>query len=361
MDAGMLALLGKTTALMEHLGFLWVVQTGMELNLWAELERDGSIDDLMALHPGWDKILLDHWLEQAYCQDLLIKNNGYFRVTKLGKAINKYRNSGLEALYKELVSHWGIEFAELPQLITNQKEKLAFGSDMEEELISKASLASEPFVWPFLRSKCQREKWQKVLDLGCGEGLYLNKLACEFPLLHGVGLEMNPVVASRAQERAKETGGRIHILCEDILSLRNLHDRKQQENELLADAERLLDESGTFDLCLLNNSIYYFTPEQRIQLLESIKGLLTPGGQVGILTAVRKGEPIRVFRTHVPQNLMSFFLACHQGFQGLPTEQEILTLLQQTGYTDVNISVMPLGTSHYFFAKCSHECSEMSR
>ena len=358
MNAGMLALLGKTTALMEYLGFLWVVQTGLELNLWAELESEGSLDDLMALHPDWDKILLDHWLEQAYCQDLLTKNNEHFRVTKLGKAINKYKNSGLEALYKELVGHWSTGFAELPLLMTSQKGKLAFASDMEEELISKASLASEPFVWPFLRAKCQREKWQRVLDLGCGEGQYLNKLVSEFPQLHGVGLEMNPVVALRAQEGAKKFGERIHILCEDILSLGNLQGRKQEEDELPMDGDRLFNEIGTFDLCLLNNSIYYFTPEQRIQLLESIKGLLAPGGQLGILTAVRKGEPIRIFRTHVPQNLMSFFLACHQGFQGLPTEQEIITLLKQTGYTNVNISVMPLGASHYFFAQCPLQCTE---
>ena len=357
----MLALLGKTTALMEYLGFLWVVQTGLELNLWAELEGEVSLDDLMALHPDWDKILLDHWLEQAYCQDLLTRNNGCFRISKLGKAINKYRNSGLEALYKELVGHWGVEFAELPQLMTNKKEKLSFGSDMEEELISKASLASEPFVWPFLRAKCQREQWQRVLDLGCGEGLYLNKLASEFPHLRGVGLEMNPVVASRAQESSKVFNERIHILCLDILSLGNFRGRKQDENKLPIENDGLPEEIGTFDLCLLNNSIYYFTPEQRIQLLESIKGLLVPGGQLGILTAVRKGEPIRVFRTHVPQNLMSFFLACHQGFQGLPTEQEILALLQQTGYTDVNISVMPLGTSHYFFAKSPNEYSKIAR
>jgi len=360
LDVSMLTLLGKTSALMEHLGFLWVVQTGLELNLWTELESETGLEDLMVLHPNWDKVLLDHWLEQAYCQDLLTKNNDRFRVTKLGKAINKYSNSGLKALYKELVEHWSVGFAELPQLMTNEKEKLTLGSAMEEELISKASLASEPFVWPFLHNKCQREKWQRVLDIGCGEGLYLNKLASEFTQLHGVGLEINPIVAWRAQESVKEFGGRIQIICEDILSLGEHQNSLPGEINPPRAGDRQLKEFGTFDLCLLNNSIYYFTLEQRIQLLERIKRLLAPGGQVGILTAVRKGEPIRFFRTHVPQNLMSFFLACHQGFQGLPTEQEVIFLLQQTNFRDVNVSVMPLGTSHYFFAKSPYQCLETS-
>ncbi len=343
MDVGMLALLAKTTSLMEYLGFLWVAQTGLELNLWAEMETASSLDDIMTLHPDWDENLMEHWLEQAHYLDLLTKKNGCFQATKLARAMNKYRNLGLEALYKELMGHWTAGFAELPRLITRQKEKLTIESDMEDELISKASMASEPFVWPFLRTKCQKEQWKKVLDLGCGEGRYLKKLANEFPELHGVGLEVNPVVADRAQERVREFEGRIHILCQDILALGN------------RDVE-FLKESGPYDLCLLNNSIYYFTQEQRVELLERIKELLAPGGQVGILTAVRKGDPVRVFRTHLPQNLMSFFLACHQGFEGLPTEQEITSILQQTGFRDVNISVMPLGTSHYFFAKILDEC-----
>ncbi|AFM40199.1 methylase involved in ubiquinone/menaquinone biosynthesis [Desulfosporosinus acidiphilus SJ4] len=348
MDVSMLALLAKTTTIMEYLGFLWVTQTGLELNLWAELEKASSLEEIMTLHPDWDEILLDHWLEQAHYLELLTRKNDRFQTTKLAKAVNKYRNFGLEALYKELTQHWTRGFAELPGLMMKQREKLTLETDMQEELISKASLASEPFVWPFLRTKCQKERWKNVLDLGCGEGRYLKNLSEEFGDLRGVGLEMNPAVAGRGQEMAKASEGRIQILCKDIFSL--VHQRKESLSEL-----------GTFDLCLLNNSIYYFTQEQRIELLQSIKEFLKPGGQVGILTAVRKGEPVRVFHTHLPQNLMSFFLACHQGFSGLPTAGEITSLLERSGYSDVDISVMPLGTSHYFFAKRTDEPIETSR
>ncbi|MGC7873749.1 class I SAM-dependent methyltransferase [Desulfosporosinus sp. SYSU MS00001] len=347
LDVSMLSLLAKTTSMMEYLGFLWVVQTGLELNLWAEMETARSLEELMIMHPGWDEILLDHWLEQAHYMELLTKKNDLFQATKLAKAINKYRNLGLEALYKELIAHWTIGFAELPRLITKQCAKLTLENEMEE-LIAKASIVSEPFVWPYLRSKCQKEQWKSVLDLGCGEGRYLKILSSEFSDLCGVGIEMNPAVAERAQEKVKESDGRIRILCKDIFSLVD-----QQKESLL--------ELGSFDLCLLNNSIHFFTQEQRIQLLGSIREFLKPGGQVGILTAVRKGSPVRVFRTHLPQNLMSFFLACHQGFEGLPTTEEIRSLLFQTGYGDVDIAVMPLGTSHYFCARKTDECLETPR
>lgn len=340
MDTGMLALLGKSTALMDSLGFLWTVQSGLELNLWSELESPKTLDDLMNLHPDWNKVLLDHWLEQAYLQELLGKTDEHYRITKLGKAVNKYKDHGLQALYTEMVRHWSSGFAALPQLIRNEREKLTLSPDMEEEWIAKASLASEPFVWPFLREKCRKEHWHRVLDLGCGEGLYLQKLTSTFPTLYGVGLELNPAVASRAQQRSAGSGERLHILCADILAL-------TEDNSILAAA------LGKFDVCLLNNSIYYFTPEQRLTVLDGVKKVLVPGGQLGILSAVRKGEPHPLFRTHVPQNLMSFYLSCHQGFQGLPTKQEITGLLRSAGYPEVTVSVMPLNTSHYFFAKCA--------
>ncbi|MDI6880706.1 MAG: class I SAM-dependent methyltransferase [Desulfitobacteriaceae bacterium] len=333
MEPGMLALLGRTISLMENLGFLWVVQTGFKLELWGELEERKSLEDLLALHPTWDRVLLDHWLEQAFCQDLLSKDSLSYKLSKLGKAIQTYRSQGLEAMYQEFVVHWSPGFARLPELITGQTEKTIFGSEMEEELISKASLASEPFVWPFLRNNCQKNKWQHILDIGCGEGIYLNKLMESFPSLQGVGIEINPTVAERAQNNTHSWGERLKIICGDALDLSQ--------------------DLGTFDVCLLNNNIYYFSREQRESLLNNLKKILKPTGQIGILTALRESgnQSQRIFRTHIPQNLMSFFIACHQGFLGLPAEGEIRELLQQTGYTDIEVIPLPFRISHYFFAR----------
>lgn len=333
LEPGMFALLGRTISLMENLGFLWVVQTGFELELWNELEEQKSLEDLLVLHPTWDRVLLDHWLEQAFCLDLLSKDTLSYKLSKLGKSIQTYRSHGLEAMYQEFVVHWSSGFARLPELITGKTEKITIDSQMEEELISKASLASEPFVWPFLKNKCQKNKWQRVLDIGCGEGLYLNKLMESFPSLQGVGIEINPTVAERAQNNAQLWDKRLKIICGDALHVNQ--------------------DLGTFDVCLLNNNIYYFSSEQRESLLNSLKKVLNPMGEIGILTALRKSgnQSRRIFRTHLSQNLMSFFLACHQGFQGLPVEDEIRELLQRTGYTDIDITPLPFRISHYFFAK----------
>lgn len=332
METGMLTLLGKTVTLMESLGFLWLIHTGFELDLWKVLREEHSKEELLALNPNWDPILLDHWLEQAKLQNLLQEHKDKYRLSRVGKAIDVYRDYGLEAMYKEFVLYWGPVFAELPSRIEGFTSPVNMESEMENELISRASRASELFVWPVLKGRSEKERWLRILDVGCGEGFYLHKLCNEFSNIQGLGVDINPSVIERAQELALSSGGRLHFECANIFNLTPPPEK--------------------YDCCLLNNNIYYFTPEQRIELLRQLKAWLVPGGRIGILTALRGTHSSLPFiQTHIPQNLMSFFLACHEDFQGLPYEQDIIQLLSSTGYREIEVIPLPFKVSHYFFAK----------
>lgn len=328
----MLLLLNKTTNLMEGLSFLWVVYSGFELELWHKLSKEQTLEDLIKLNPNWDRVLLDHWLEQAYCLDLVSKHGRTYRLTRLGKSLLTYRDLGLEAMFREFVLHWSPNFAGLPGLLGKEKQKTPLGTEMEEQLISRASLASEPFVWPYLKAKCQKEKWRRVLDIGCGEGIYLQKLLTAFDSVSGVGIELNSVVAARANQSGGSFGDRLKIICADALNLN--------------------EDIGLFDVCLLNNNIYYFSAAQRACLLARLKDYLSSHGQIGILTALRATDyQARIFKTYIPQNLMSFFLACHQGFNGLPTETEVKELLKANGFINISANPLAMRTSFYFWAQ----------
>jgi SAM-dependent methyltransferase len=332
MEFGMLTLLGKTVTLMESMGFLWLLYTGFELGFWEELQEDKSLEELLKLHQGWNTQLVEHWLEQARIQGLIVCNNGKYRLNRVGKAINLYRNFGLEAMYKEFVLYWGPTFSQLPQLITGEAVRPDMGSEMENELISRASRASEVFVWPLLKAKCEKENWLRILDVGCGEGFFLNKFMQEFPKTEGVGIDINPAVVERAQAQANLYSERLKIELGDILDCP--------------------DPLKKYDCCLLNNNIYYFSTEQRVGILERIKKWLVPGGRLGILTALRgEASSVPFIQTHIPQNLMSFFLACHDGFEGLPYEANMTKLLEDAGFIDIDVVALPFKVSHYFFAR----------
>jgi SAM-dependent methyltransferase len=335
MESGMLSLLGKTVALMENMGFLWLVYSGFELRLWEQLQEEKTLGTLLADHPEWDPVLLEHWLTQAVVQNLIIQDQDTYRLSKSGKSILRFQKEGLEAMYKEFVLYWGPCFSQLPGLITGQSERLKLENDMKDELISRASRSSEIFVWPVLRTRCAKENWQKVLDVGCGEGVYLKKLLTVFPKLTGVGVEINPSTCARAKQGVEKFQDRLQIECDDIYNF---------------------TDKGSFDCCLLNNSIYYFAGTKRRELFLHLKSLLKPGGQIGILTALRgMTSSVPVLRTHVPQNLMSFFLACHQGFNGLPAEREIIELLEEAGFEKIEVTPLLFKVSHYFFASKPEE------
>lgn len=336
MEIGMLTLLGKTVTLMESMGFLWLVYSGFELGLWESLQEDRSVEEILALNPDWDPQILEHWLEQARIQGLLLLDNEKYRLNRVGKAISLYQNYGLEAMYKEFALYWGPVFAQLPQLMTQETVRPNMESEMNNELISRASRASEIFVWPLLKSKCEKEHWRRILDVGCGEGLYLRKFMQEFPTIYGVGIEINLAVVERAQAQSNPYPERLKIECGNIFDY--------------------ADPLEKYDCCLLNNNIYYFSSEQRMELLARIKKWLVPGGQIGILTALRgKSSSLPFIQTHIPQNLMSFFLACHEGFEGLPYEQEMIKLLGDSGFTEIEVVPLPFKVSHYFFARAPLE------
>lgn len=332
MELGMLSLLGKTVSLMESLGFLWLVHTGYELNLWERFRVGETKENILAENLNWDPLLLDHWLEQAKIQELIVLTNGKYQLSKTGRAIHAYQDYGLGAMYKEFALHWGPCFAQLPDLIRGKVPRGQMDSEMDNELISRASKSSELFVWPVLKGKCEKDHWQNVLDVGCGEAVFLRRLAEEFPNLRGVGLELNTSVAERAAMETEPYRGRIRIESTDVFEFK--------------------DTPGAYDCCLLNNNIYYFSSEKRIELLTYLTRLLKPGGQIGILTALRGVKPsFQIFKTHIPQNLMSFFLACHEGFEGLPLEEEMQELLIGVGLSQLEVIPLPFKVSHYFFAR----------
>ncbi|QIW19941.1 class I SAM-dependent methyltransferase [Bacillus thuringiensis] len=110
----------------------------------------------------------------------------------------------------------------------------------------------------FINKIAPVEKYKKVIDLGCGPGLYSQKLA-----MHGydvVGVDFNKKSIEYGISEAKKKFLSIDYRNEDITKIK-------LENE--------------FDLALLIYQIYsVFSPENRKKILSNIHSGLKPGGLV---------------------------------------------------------------------------------
>jgi len=117
------------------------------------------------------------------------------------------------------------------------------------------SLESIHKTLEFIISFC-KDPPMKILDLGCGPGIYLEKLARLGHDCTGIDFSTNSI--SYARRQAEEEGLHIHYINQDYLSL---------------------DFEEQFDLILLiYTDIGVLIPEERDDLLKRIRRALKPGG-----------------------------------------------------------------------------------
>ena len=107
----------------------------------------------------------------------------------------------------------------------------------------------------FISHAC-KESSMSILDLGCGPGIYLEKLAELGHNCTGVDFSKNSISYARSQ--AKEKGLEINYLCQNYLEL---------------------DFENQFDLIILiYTDLGVLLPDEREELLDKIHRALKPGG-----------------------------------------------------------------------------------
>jgi 2-polyprenyl-3-methyl-5-hydroxy-6-metoxy-1,4-benzoquinol methylase len=103
-----------------------------------------------------------------------------------------------------------------------------------------------------------------VLDLGCGEGHFLEGLLRQAPSLHVTGVDVEPVAAERC--RARLAGHHAEILCRDLF-------------DFLSPAER--DRRAQYDVAVCGDVLYYLPPKEVARLdVPGIASLLSAGGSL---------------------------------------------------------------------------------
>lgn len=185
-------------------------------------------------------------------------------------------------------------------------------------IVARSSRVLEPFVAAYLRAEVARRRPRRVLDVGCGSGVYLRHASAASPGVTGVGIDIDPQVVDLARKNIIAWGiaDRFEIVVGDA----------RRENP-----------SGPFDLITLFNNIYYFAPEERVLFFRRLRTWIAPGGALAVVTATAGSTvAIRAF---------DLVLRSTEGCWALPSRDALVAQLRASGFGSVRRDEIAAGQS----------------
>lgn len=177
------------------------------------------------------------------------------------------------------------------------------------DIVARYSRLVEPYLLDVVIDAVREFSVGRMLDVGCGTGVYLCAAANENPGLKGIGIESDPQAAGIARQVLAEgdQSDRIEIVEGDIREI----------------GSRL---EGEFSLVTFFNAVYYFTVEERLWLFKRFRELLSAGGRLIVVSSFR-GQKADVASANLNMATSSM-----KGCTPLPTLEELNGQLQTSGF-----------------------------
>jgi len=208
-------------------------------------------------------------------------------------------------MIEEMVLYYGSVYAHLAERLRGAP--LGDYLPQTASLVARSSRIMEPFVKRFMEQVLERERPVRILEVGCGSGVYLRFAAQLNPQASGVGLDLSEEVAQGAAANLKRWGleGRFRVQAGDIRGVG-------------------AGLGGPFDLATLYNNIYYFEREERPDLFRLLRAQLKPGGALALVSLMKGATPTAANFEVVLQSTA--------GLAPLPRLEELRAQLVQSGF-----------------------------
>ncbi len=212
----------------------------------------------------------------------------------------------LVAHYRSVLEYQVGPYASLWPLLQDDPGSGRDDLDRYAEDIAEVSRAAEPFVASMLTRLVAELRPRRVLDAGCGSGVYTATVLEADSEVRVVGIDLAPSVIEHAREELAGRGldRRAELYVGDVRGW-------------IASSE------ARFDLVLLLNDVYYFPPEERAALYRALAESLVPGGSLVVVSMTVPGS---IAAAHLHLMLVS-----QAGRAGLPRGTEIVSDLGHVG------------------------------
>ncbi len=311
-----------------------LLRIGLEKGLFEALRSPLAADEL-AERLGLAPDLVASWLRAVHAHGLVRCKEGNYQITGFVRWVLEAEQApAIRAILDQAALTYVPRLAELPELMESERRP-EFGSEdavlrtaAASRLMERRALASLARI-PGVRAA------RRVLDIGCGHGTYLAGFLSHYRDANGLGIELDPSVAEEAHRilREAEVSRRAQIRVGDFMTLD------------LAE--------GSYDLVLLNNNLYYFSPEQRRPLFARVLGCLAGHGVFALQTPVTSAGPVtRALGGVQSTATFDLFLRAHSNLHGLPDPQELFSELREVGFEEMGeIPIVPGGSLRYLWAR----------
>ncbi len=233
-------------------------------------------------------------------------SSGYSIKGKMSKGLIKPSNDTWRAYLQARAEIFYRYIVDTPSML-KKNERFEF-SESYGELFARSSRTLEPVILEELDKLIPKNRQCRLLEVGCGSGIYI-KQACDLnPQLTAVGLELQENVADFAEKNVK------NWKLEDRVSIETADVRNYQSESV-------------FDLVTFHNLIYYFPVSERIDLLQNLGRFLKPGGEL-VITSLCQGKDMSL-------HLMNLWTSMTEGCGALPSSEQILDQLDKAGYQKI--------------------------
>ncbi len=280
--------------------YSWHAYVGSELGLFDEFKEPASIEEV-AFRAGYPEDLLESWVQVGVELKHLKEKDNKFRTSqkRCSALMSDYGSPGVAALLKEMMELHLPTLLAYPNIMRSQ-ERSSFDHDEFGGIVAETSALLEHFAIRKIKRKVREQKIETIVDLGCGHGGYLRKLADHFPDIKMIGVDINEKVIESARLQSKDYP---NISFE------------------VGDFEEWEPNEGKVDMILLHNIFHYIHPEERSRLLEKINENLKEDGVVSVITPLSGTEHGKAFSSA----FNSFFVA-HSNLYALPKQSDLDTI-----------------------------------
>jgi cyclopropane fatty-acyl-phospholipid synthase-like methyltransferase len=262
--------------------------------------------------------ILEALLELGIALGELSHSRGLYRVKgKRSQALMANTGDPFVAFIQEHVTYYNSVYRHAAERLRGAPSGDYLGEFAS--LVARASKAAEPLVLDFARSTVSGEGPIRVLDVGCGSGIYLRSVAEANPEATGFGLDMEEAVVEQAMANLEDWGisDRFQAIVGDI---------QNPPTDLV----------GPFDLITLYNIIYYFPVADRPTLFRSLRSMLSANGVIAMTSTVQ-GKGKDVWAANLDLATRSTV-----GCAPLPDPDELTAQLEESGFGNIkNARLMP--------------------